>query len=61
MGNIKDKSVDQKIGGATQAVPAKTGEVSDAELEKVAGGAPNDLPSTQVSLNYTQVQVEYTK
>ncbi len=54
MGDIKDRSVDQKIEGTTQAVPAKNGEVSDAELEKVAGGDSN--PTESVSLNYTKLQ-----
>ncbi len=31
-----------KIAAAAQAVPAKTGEVSDAELEKMAGGEPGE-------------------
>ncbi len=55
MDDQRDKLRDQKIEGANQAVPAKKGEVSDAELDKVAGGGSTE----QIGLNYGGIKIEY--
>ena len=43
MAEVKDKSIDQNIEGATHPVAAKSGELSDAELQAVAGGEIDDF------------------
>ncbi len=57
MDEAKGKPVDPKIEGASQAVPAKTGEVSDAELEKVVGGEPGE----EITFEYGALQVRYVQ
>ncbi len=44
MAETKDKSVDQSIDQTTQPVAAKSGELSDAELQKAAGGGASGSP-----------------
>jgi hypothetical protein len=43
MADAKDKSFEQNKQQATPTVPLKTGEISDAEMEKVAGGIEQNL------------------
>jgi hypothetical protein len=43
MVDVKDKSFEQNKQQATPCVPPKTGEISDAEMEKVAGGIEQTL------------------
>jgi hypothetical protein len=56
MAEAKQKSVDQKIRAASNPVPAKTTEVSDAEMEKVVGGA-----GEEVTFEYGALQVRYVQ
>jgi tellurite resistance protein len=43
MAEAKDISVNQALVNASQPVTAKTGEVSEAELERVVGGEISDF------------------
>jgi hypothetical protein len=55
MADAIEKSMDKKIEGVARAVPSKTGEVSDTDLEKVAGG------TDEVTFEYGALQVRYTQ
>lgn len=55
MADAIEKSTDEKVEEVTPAVSSKTGEVSDADLEKVAGG------SEEVSFEYGALQVKYVQ